>query len=409
MMSPINRLAGMRDLTGRAYQRVRDATDSLRAFLSKNRFAPIETPLVEETELFVRKSGGELTSRLYTFTDPGGRRVSLRPEFTSSVIRLFIQQRATLTLPVRWHYSGPVFRYESGERDDYRQSTQVGAEIVGAGGVDADAEVIHLAWEGLNQIGFREGHLVRVGHIGILQDLLGAFGLSESAKLFIISSVHALASGVTDVAALRRRAEAVGLLGASHDSAEAAAQRDMGGETANEFIRDVLKDSTSTAVGRRTPEQIVARLMRKASEFNDPGTFEDALSLVSQLARLVAPAEAALKETRRIAGLKGITIDRFDEMEWLLSELARQGIPKTRLYFNLGLTRGFAYYSGVIFDLVDSSAARDVSVGGGGRYDGLVRALGANEDVPALGFAYNLDQLLDLVDRTSPDLTRTSA
>ena len=54
----------------------------------------LDTPLLEQTELFVRKSGGELTTQLYSFVDPGGNRVSLRPEFTSSVIRHYPSREA---------------------------------------------------------------------------------------------------------------------------------------------------------------------------------------------------------------------------------------------------------------------------------------------------------------------------
>ena len=91
----INRLPGVRDVTGSDYHRLTRATDTLRVHLSDAGYQVIDTPLLEETELFIRKSGGALTGRLYTFTDPGGNKVSLRPEFTSSVIRYFIQ-RATL-------------------------------------------------------------------------------------------------------------------------------------------------------------------------------------------------------------------------------------------------------------------------------------------------------------------------
>ena len=73
-------------------------------------YEPVDTPLLEETELFIRKSGGDLSSRLYSFREPGGYDVSLRPEFTAQVLRLAAMSRLD-DLPARFQYAGPVFRY----------------------------------------------------------------------------------------------------------------------------------------------------------------------------------------------------------------------------------------------------------------------------------------------------------
>ena len=109
-------LPGMRDIGVADFSQVRKVFDALQSHLSGSSFSLVDTPLLEETELFVRKSGGQITGRLYTFTDPGGHSVSLRPEFTSSIIRAFIEQQEDQKLPVRWQYGGPVFRYGAGER-----------------------------------------------------------------------------------------------------------------------------------------------------------------------------------------------------------------------------------------------------------------------------------------------------
>ena len=402
----IQGLPGMRALTGPTYERSSQTIEKLRGFLSKRGYTAIDTPLLEETELFIRKSGGELTSRLYTFTDPGGYKVSLRPEFTSSVIRHFIQSREGLTLPVRWHYGGPVFRY--GPEEGYRQFNQVGAELVGEAGVKADAEIIHLAWAGLQQIGMRR-HQLRIGHLGVLHRLLAAYGLSEPAKLFIVTNIHALKNGSMSLPDLMERAESVGALRTGLDAPEGASLRDMDGEAAREFVQNVLKESMSSPVGRRSPDQIVARLLRKLHDTDDPGKFEEALSLVSRLARLDGPPETMLADARRIASDSGAGVDSFDELERLFESLSKLDLSADLLTLDLGLARGISYYTGVIFELMYSSPALEVSLGGGGRYDGLVRALGGSEDAPVLGFAYNLDQVVDVLDRGKPSSSQAPA
>ena len=388
----IHRLPGMRDVTAHTYERMSQAMGELRTHFGSSGYEVIETPLLEETELFVRKSGGELTNRLYTFTDPGGHRVSLRPEFTSSVIRRFIQEQNSLSVPVRWQYGGPVFRYEGVEGETYRQFTQVGAELVGAAEVEADAEIIYLAWSGLQEVGLRDCRL-RIGHLGLLHSLLSAHNLSEPAKLFIISNVQDLKRGRTNVSALRQRAEDVGLLRVGFDQSIGTALDGISLEAAQEFIQSALKDSMPAPVGQRTTEQIVARLLRKVRIADDPDVFEEALTLISLLAQLEGPPQFVLDEARSVALERGMKSGSFDELDKLVNALASRGVSEDGIALDLGLAMGIAYYTGVVFEL-HSLPTKRASLGGGGRYDSLVKALGGEEDVPALGFAYNMDEVL---------------
>ena len=386
----------MRDVTGQAHRRLMVAAESFGTYLSDRGYDAIDTPLLEEAELFVRKSGGELTSQLYTFTDPGGHRVSLRPEFTSSVIRRFIQEGESTPTGVRWQYSGPVFRYDREEVGAHRQFTQVGAELIGAGGVEADAEVLTLAMEGLRKTGLRD-YQVRVGHLGVLQDMLTNFGLSEPAKLFIIGNVPALKNGSTNVAGLTQQAKDVGLLGSD---LEFAADLDLpsdGGEVTRELIQRVLTAAASSPVGRRTTGQIVERLMRKVRVADSSEKLEAALGLVGEVAGAPGDTAAVLEGARGLAATHGLLTSALDELERLLDALVDGGIAGSQLVLDLGLARGISYYTGVIFDIYAGQSER-VKLGGGGRYDGLVKALGG-EDVPALGFAFHLEQVVDALER----------
>ena len=123
----------MSDIQQDERTRVNKTSEAVRVFLEELGYDLIDTPILEDAELFVRKSGGELTRQMFTFTDLGGHRITLRPEFTSSVIRHFIEKSEDISLPVRWQYSGPVFRYQPGNKVLYRQFNQVGSELIGVG------------------------------------------------------------------------------------------------------------------------------------------------------------------------------------------------------------------------------------------------------------------------------------
>ena len=383
----------MSGLGAQEWQRSYDVVTRLRSYMGGRGYQTIDTPLLEETELFVRKAGGDLSGRLYNFTDPGGTAVSLRPEFTSSVIRHFVDSEASLSLPVRWQYSGPVFRYEPENRGSYRQFTQSGAELVGACGNDADIEIIALAAGGLQELGI-DGFRLRVGHLGALHSLLDAFELSEAAKLFIIGNMDELRAGAADVGSLLEHAAEVGLLSGSVDLGVdiGVALESMSAEAAEEFIYGVLKESMPEPLGRRTTDHIIARLLSKVRQANCPQAFESALMLAHGISGISGAPSASLQSARNAARQSGIEDEPLDAVESLLGRLRDIGIAESGVELDLGMARGISYYTGVIFELVSDESE---TLGGGGRYDGLVQALGGSGSVPAMGFAFNVNVLLD--------------
>ena len=393
--NPVRRLRGMQDLAGR-HNRLRSlATESFSTYLAGNGYEPIDTPLLEEAELFVRKAGGELTSRLYAFIDPGGGRVSLRPEFTSSVIRHFIEEGESLALPVRWRYAGPVFRYEQQE-GAHHQFTQLGAEVIGASGFEADVEVLSVAWLTLYEVGLR-GHQMRIGNLGLIHELLSGYGLSEAARFFVISNVRALRDAGANEDGLMDQAEALGLLRPRSLLAEGTDGSDIGPDLTHEAVKGVFAGELPEPYGRRTPDQVVERLLRKAREADDPKSLQQALSLVAELAQVNGSPESALKRARRVLGERGLKLDAMNDAERTIAGLLERGIDARHLTVDFGLAPGISYYTGVIFDVFDSARPGQAPLGSGGRYDGLVQALGGDE-VAAIGFAFRLDRLVEALE-----------
>ncbi len=382
----------MRDVTAAQRDRMSMLASATESYFEQHGYQVIHTPLLEQTELFVRKSGGDLVNSLYTFQDPGGNTVSLRPEFTSSVIRHYVEVADSLQTPVRWQYRGPVFRYETdGGEGSLSEFTQLGAELVGANGVDADSEIIHLAWSGLARAGLARCTL-RVGHLGAVNALLAEHDLSEAAKLFIVGNLRPLKEGETDVEELRRRAQDAGLLREqAEEGIGEAGSMDL--RAAQELVHRVVAEPGASPMGQRTPEQIASRLLRKMRRAHDPAVFEAALEMVDELARVEGPPGLALASLREAAGGAAVRCGAYDDLSRLLEALGERGVPEDAVALDVGLARGIAYYTGAIFEIY-AEPEGGPSLGGGGRYDGLVRALGGG-DVPAMGFAYNLESVIE--------------
>ena len=373
-------LIGMRDLFEEENRRKLRVQGDLQAALSLCGYRTVDTPVLEPTDIFLRKSGGELASQMYSFVEPGGRQVSLRPEFTSQVIRLFLQQDGELPLPVRWQYAGPVFRYATGDGGHGRQYTQVGAELIGAGGAAADAEVLATACGALTSLGLRPLRLV-VGDVGAVLGLLRQYALSERATHYLLNAIGQLRDGEEQLAAVRARAEELGLLAQGERQGMAALGQHLAAVDA----------SAGTVFGARTPAEILERLARKLQASDDPSQIERAMEFTAALSRLRGAPDDTVERARALAVSHGLDAAPLDTLADCVAALALHDLRDVEVSVDMGLAGGIAYYTGPLFE-VWGSAGRLAS---GGRYDGLVKALGGADDVPALGFAYSLEPVME--------------
>jgi histidyl-tRNA synthetase len=132
-------------------------------------FDEIITPVFEFTEVFARTLGETsdvVSKEMYSFTDRGGEQLTLRPEGTAGVARAVISCGLTQSLPLKLFYRGPMFRYERPQKGRQRQFNQIGAEILGVAGPEADIEVIALGAHILDQLGLSAQVHLEINSLG---------------------------------------------------------------------------------------------------------------------------------------------------------------------------------------------------------------------------------------------------
>jgi histidyl-tRNA synthetase len=156
----VARPKGTRDLAPSDTRRFAAAEDAARRIFGSYGYGEIRTPTFESTELFAR-SVGESTDivhkEMFTFEDRGGRSLTLRPENTAGVVRAVVENRLDQApMPLRLWYAAPQFRYERPQKGRYREFRQIGAELFGAPGPAADAEILVMLFEFLGALGFRD-------------------------------------------------------------------------------------------------------------------------------------------------------------------------------------------------------------------------------------------------------------
>ena len=139
-------------------------------------FREVETPIFEDAELFILRSGPNVLKELYAFEDKGGRQIALRPEMTAPVVRMFVNNMSNEPKPIKVFYFGQCFRYERPQSGRYREFFQFGAEIIGSATPETDAEAIALAYAMIGQIGVKN-YRIRIGHIGVLRQRIADAGV----------------------------------------------------------------------------------------------------------------------------------------------------------------------------------------------------------------------------------------
>jgi histidyl-tRNA synthetase len=160
---------GTQDLLPEAARRHRRVSDTARESAALYGFAEIATPIFEFTEVFSRPIGEHtdiVSKEMYTFTDRGGEEVTLRPENTAGVVRAVLSNGLTQSTPLKYFYSGPMFRYERPQKGRFRQFHQIGVELLGVATPQADIEVIALGQRILKELGIADRVVLELNTLG---------------------------------------------------------------------------------------------------------------------------------------------------------------------------------------------------------------------------------------------------
>lgn len=147
-------LPGFRDFAPQEYALRTYLFNTWRRVAHRYGFVEWEAPTIESTELYLKKSGGELPTQLFRFKDQGERDITVRPELTASLGRIAAAYQREYTKPLKWFEIGSCFRYEKPQKGRLREFVQFNADILGEAGPESDAELIALAVDCMREFGF---------------------------------------------------------------------------------------------------------------------------------------------------------------------------------------------------------------------------------------------------------------
>lgn len=338
-------------------------------------FEPVDQPLIEYTDALGKflPDQDRPNEGVFSFQDDDDQWLSLRYDLTAPMARFVAENFERLPKPYRSYRSGWVFRNEKPGPGRFRQFMQFDADTVGTPGVAADAEMAMMMADVMEALGIKRGdYVVRVNNRKVLDGVLEAIGLGGDEnigrRLTVLRAIDKLDK--LGVAGVRL------LLGAG--------RKDESGD----FTKGAGLDNTQvdvvisyfTVMAQHDPEKIVQTL----------GSINPGLS--------------NLIEERKLEHL-GITnasfVEGLAELEQIRTMVAQSGYGEDRIRIDPSVVRGLEYYTGPVYEAEllaeipneDGQIVRFGSVGGGGRYDGLVSRF-RGEPVPATGFSIGVSRLM---------------
>ncbi len=339
-------------------------------------FSRREPKLLQPAGVFLDRLGEDFRGKLYLTSDPSGVELCLRPEYTIPIALDYLASRQAGGAAA-FAYGGTVFRAGAGE------SAQAGLESFAREDREAaDAEILAEALGAAEAAG-AGGLKVRFGDAALVAAFLDGLALAPAWRRRIETG-HARGRPLDEIFAPRGRGpEGAGVL---------AALEKIDPTEAKKFVEDLLSIAGISTVGGRSAGEIAERFLEQATLADGDGVGAEKRALIARFFAVEGTpdtASAALRGLAREAGIDlSAALDFFDTRSGFI---AARGLPLDDMVFSASFARRLDYYSGFVFEARAEGAAAPVVVGG--RYDRLLKTLGARADIAAVGAAIWVDSI----------------
>ncbi len=377
---------GFVDRSATDIRAVDEMTAKIREVYERYGFDPVETPLFEYTDALGKflPDSDRPNEGVFSLQDDDEQWMSARYDLTAPLARHVAENFNDIQLPYRTYRAGYVFRNEKPGPGRFRQFMQFDADTVGAAGVQADAEMCMMMADTMEALGLKGQFVIRVNNRKVLDGVLESIGLggdeNANARLNVLRALDKLDKfGVEGVALLLGE----GRKDESGDFTKGA-KLDPGQISRLRYFMTLRYRPYDADPQLKTMNPVFGYVAEDAPATSAP-IFKDMLT---------AMEESDYGKNRRFA--EGVT-----EFRTMAALFSAAGYDDGRVIIDPSIVRGLEYYTGPVFEAelqfaVTNEKGEKVvfgSVGGGGRYDGLVsRFMG--QPVPATGFSIGVSRLM---------------
>lgn len=353
--------------------------------------------IIQPADVFLDVIGEELRARTYVFTDPEGHELCLRPDLTVPACRLYLQRHPAADVARRYCYNGSVFRFQPQAGDAARPNEfrQAGFEILGGGDPEADeTEALVLVARAIEAAG-KPDVRIRMGDLGLFQALLADLDMPERGRQRLRAQFWRPEAFRTALARLTA-ASPGSLDGLPAELLSTLDPSDASG--AEQRVADYLQQKGMDLIGARPIAEITAGLLAAVEDSRSEPIPQATARLIESYLRIAGPAPVAAVALRNAIGMAGPqSAKAVAAFARRLELLKSAGIDISALAFSAEFGRTLEYYTGFVFDIVSPKLGERTPIAGGGRYDRLLRAVGAPRNVPAVGSAIHTERLLSVI------------
>jgi histidyl-tRNA synthetase len=423
----------------------RDMIEKIRAVYELYGFEPVETPAIEYTDALGKflPDQDRPNEGVFSFLDDDEQWLSLRYDLTAPLARYVAENFDTLPKPYRSYRVGNVFRNEKPGPGRFRQFMQFDADTVGSASPAADAEMCMMAADTMEALGIPRGsYLVKVNNRKILDGVLESIGLGGeknlSRRLTVLRALDKVDRlGIEGVKSLLGK----GRVDETSDFTPGAELSPLEIDRVAEFVKAGNRDETRKKIqelisASTLGAEQIRSLLDPAKRDRERQNLNLAEPQIQELLRVLAlfpgsrSVESAargqdrydylflkvqsqeqeyelgignaqtLQELRKACPNIETFQEGIDDLEKIINVVESCGYKSGRILIDPSVVRGLEYYTGPVFEveLMFSTDGKDGSprfgsVGGGGRYDGLVSRF-RGEPVPATGFSIGVSRLL---------------
>lgn len=347
-------------------------------------YAQIQTPLFESFALLSAQSGEEIRHKMFTFVGSDRVDYALRPELTAPVCRLIANgELKHLPYPYKLYYIGQCVRQEpiTDGAEVRREFRQAGIELIGPASAHADAEIITIPIRVLEKLNVSHTKL-RIGNTGVFREIFKQGALDPKDQAEMIWDIDHLVSlrnesNFWDLETLR---DELNMLRRSQGTDYEGA-----GKIEVATIQE-LTESTAPTFAKQLP--MIAEETYKARWHRYFNVSEEIAECCIDVSKVCGDKNAVMAAWERRLGDTAQSVRQ--ELLALCGCLENYGI--TDFEINLGITRGFDFYTGTVFQI--ELPERHLSLCGGGRYDNLIASFGGPA-IPGAGFAFQFDALVE--------------
>ncbi len=322
-------LSGFMELLPARQVQFERMVEKLRETYSLYGFTPLDTPLIEASEVLLAKGGGETEKQIYRFMK-GDNDLSLRFDLTVPLAKYVALNYGQLTFPFRRFQIGKVYRGERAQRGRFREFYQADIDIIGDGALDIvnEAEIPGVIYKTFTELGL-ERFVIRINNRKVLNGFFELLGISDKA---------------TDVMHTIDKIDKIGA----------------------DKVRDILIDDVGLS-------------KRHA---------DDILGLITCEEKGIDPLEALDRYTGQCE-----TFDEgVEELKTVAKYMSAFGVPDTHFKIDVTIARGLDYYTGTVYETMMLDHPEIGSICSGGRYDNLAEYY-TDKKLPGVGISIGLTRL----------------